>query len=171
MTIAQNQTANDAFDAFDAAMTVHKNEYIQFCEITIIDPWYCVLEKGVGKRKFNPDEDNISLRRTSIDIVCVPIRMNENGTTYDVRQSAIDTSKDWQKVTLPSIRNLGLNLRSMIGAFVKLKKTATGGDLYQQARGEEGKDRDRIPGNLPRSCSVPSSSGRTLCAVQEARER
>lgn len=81
--------------------------------------WWCVLEKGVGKVKFDPQMHNPDLRRTAIDITIRPLV--EMGLTFDLARNMIAESYEWAGVVLPSIRDLGISSKQLNGSWVKVQ--------------------------------------------------
>lgn len=100
-----------------------------FGEITTLDVWFCVLQKGVGKIPFNPIQHAPEQRRTAIKIGITPLRGQ-----YDITQDCIDTSKEW-RLTLPSLNKLNLHLSTLKGRFVQIKRVQTG-DTYTNGQGQ-----------------------------------
>lgn len=132
--------ANASADPFDAAMNPARPESlarVYFGEVVTLDPWFCVLEKGKGKRPFDPTSDAPERRTTAITIKVAVAR--RDGSEYTVDQETVDFAKDWTAITLPSLRKLGITLRELKGAFVQVQRTNTG-ETYV---GKDGTTRDR----------------------------
>ena len=86
--------------------------------------WFCVLEKGVGKRDFDPARDNIDVRRTAAKLALVPLP--EHNSRYDIMRELIVESKEWAAQVLPTIKALGISARELDGKWVKLGFQTTG---------------------------------------------
>jgi pyruvate/2-oxoglutarate dehydrogenase complex dihydrolipoamide acyltransferase (E2) component len=98
----------------------------------LFDLWFCVLEKGTGKRPFDPAADPISRRRTAINMTIVPLP--DLGYAHDVNRNAIAESAEW-KTTLTSIQALGRTPRDLNDCFVKVRFQGTGRS-YTNGKGE-----------------------------------
>lgn len=86
--------------------------------------WFCVLEKGVGKREFDPARDAIDARRTAVKLMLVPL--TEHNSRYDIMRELIVESKEWAALVLPSIKALGITARELDQKWVKLTFQPTG---------------------------------------------
>jgi hypothetical protein len=112
---------NDPFDAA-ANPQIAANEYFGKVEI---NAYFCVLEKGVGKVEFTEAVHDVKDRRTAIDLEIIPIE--EYGASYTIKRNILDISRDWQEITLPSLRDLGLiDLRALNGMWAKVGFENTG---------------------------------------------
>ncbi len=129
---AQLMPANEYDDPRDVAMPARPRarERAYFGEVTIVVRWFCVLEKGVGKRPFDPTRDHLDQRRIAIKIGISPLR-----GAYAVEQDVVDCSKAWQRYTLPSLRAHQLDLRTLQGRFVQVHRVPTG-ETYINRSGE-----------------------------------
>lgn len=130
-------------DPYAAAMNPveRQQERTYFGLVAIIDPWFCVLQKGVGKRPFDASQDDINQRSTAIKL-SVEVEKRD-GTTYTVDQDTLDWSKEWREFTLPSLRQLGItDLRTLKNTYVQIKRENTG-EKYVNKSGEE-KDKSAI---------------------------
>lgn len=120
-------------DPLEAAMnaTEQPQNRVYFGEVTQVDVWFCILQTGVGKVLFDPHQHSMDQRRTAIKIVIVPTKGD-----FNVETDTISTGKDWLKHTLPSLRTLNLDLRTLQGKYVQVKKVSTG-EKYTNKSGEE----------------------------------
>jgi hypothetical protein len=89
-----------------------------------METWFCVLEKGIGKRDFDPAKDNLDARRTAVKLMLVPLP--EHNSRYDVMRDLIVESKEWAGLVLPSVKALGITARELHGKWVKLTFQPTG---------------------------------------------
>jgi len=101
-----------------------------------METWFCVLEKGIGKREFNPQTDAIDQRRTAVKLMLVPLP--EHNSQYDVMRELIVESKEWASLVLPSVKALGIAARELDGKWIKLTFQPTGRSYTKvdQATGE-----------------------------------
>lgn len=100
---------------WDAAMEpkeiVYSNDV--FGEVAF-DLYFCVLRKGVGKQVYDPQQHAAGERRT-----CVTINITDlSGVNYRREFVAEIPGDGWQKVTLPSLKALGVNAPALEGAYV-----------------------------------------------------
>lgn len=84
--------------------------------------WFCVLERGIGKIEFDPQQHNPEMRRTAIDIIIHPLP--EMDLRFDLVRNMIAESREWASFVLPSIRNLGLSPKEINGKWVKIQTVA-----------------------------------------------
>jgi hypothetical protein len=129
-----NQTAVNINDPFalaeDPQEIKYTNEY--FGEVCL-DVWFCVLEKGIGKVPFSDQEHSIDRRLTAIKMGIIPIPAS--GLQFSVERDYIAEFREWNAITLPSIKALGVSLRDMDGKYVRAKMTETG-ETYTNKAGE-----------------------------------
>lgn len=102
----------------------------------VLDVYFCVLRKGVGKQVFDPQQHAPSDRRT-----CVTINITDLGGVNYRREFIAEIGTDgWRAVTLPSLQVLGVNdMRSMDGrkpVYVHAVMTAFG-EYTDKATGEK----------------------------------
>jgi len=111
-------------DPFDSATAAHMPSAEYYGEI-IIDAWNCVLEKGSGKRPFNPQADDPASRRTAVDIAVLPLA--EANLKFSLERKLVAESKAWTGITWPSLQKLGLNnAREAKNRFCRVKLSPTG---------------------------------------------
>jgi hypothetical protein len=134
--------ATSQYDPMDDAMSAQPAslERTYFGEVTTVDVWACVLEKGIGKRAFNEGQDDPGQRRTVVKLQVAVER--KDGGSYTVDQDVITTAPEWTKFTLPSLRTLQLDLRTLRGRFVRLTRKSTGSTYVNKSN--ETKDRTAI---------------------------
>lgn len=127
-------------DPYTAAMTAPDQERHYF-GIATVDSWFCILEKGVGKRLWDATRDAVSDRRIAIklSIECA----KRDGGTYSVDQEALNFEPIWVRYTLPSLQKLGVtDLRALNGQSCHIKRVATG-ERYTNKQNEQ-KDKNAI---------------------------
>lgn len=132
------------YDAYDAAMTAPPPPSLErtvFGEVAIVDPWFCVLQKGAGKVPFDGTIHDESQKRVSIKlgVACE----GKDGTPYSVDQDVINASKEWREFTLPSLQAIGKDLRTLAGCFVQVKRKPTG-ERYQHKTSGEWRDKTAL---------------------------
>ena len=111
-------------DPFDSASDARVLSAEYYGEI-VLDAWHCVLEKGSGKRPFNPQSDDPVARRTAVDIVVLPLA--EANLKFSLERKLLAESKAWTGLTWPSLQRLGLvNAREAKNRFCRVKLTPTG---------------------------------------------
>jgi hypothetical protein len=126
-------------DLLDAAMNPQEptRERHYFGEVTITDYWECILQKGIGKVLFDPTVHSLDQRCIAVKICVQPFEKD-----WSVDQETLTFEKEWKNFTLPSLKQLGLDLLSIRGKFVHIKRTPTG-ETYTNKQGET-KDRTAI---------------------------
>src|SRR5919199_4447113 len=110
-------------DPFDQAMkpALACSARTFFGEVTISERWSCVLEKGIGKRPFDPVHDQGRQRRIAIKLAITPLQGN-----FAVEQDVMDSGRVWQRYTLPSLRAHQLDLHTLRGCYVQVCRVLTG---------------------------------------------
>ena len=127
----QNVVMNDPFAmAENPQERKYANEY--FGEVGL-DVWFCVLEKGYGKVPFSQQEHSIDKRLTAITMGVVPVPAS--GLQFSVDRDYIAEFRDWNAITLPSLKKLGVSLRELDGKYARVKLTETG-ETYTNRNGE-----------------------------------
>ena len=126
-----DQFMNDPFAlAEDPQEIKYTNEY--YGEVGL-DVWFCVLEKGVGKVPFDANTHPIDRRLTAITMGIIPVPAS--GLQLAIDRDYIAEFREWNAVTLPSIKGLGVSLKDLDGKFVRVKMTETG-ETYTNSQGE-----------------------------------
>jgi hypothetical protein len=98
-----------------------------------IDVWACVLKKGAGKVPFDPTQHNVNDRLTAIKMEVIPLA--EHNVGFTLMREMIAEFGGWPKVTLPSIKALGVDLRTVDKAWVSVELKPTG-RKYTSKEGE-----------------------------------
>lgn len=120
-------------DPMTAAMTATEEprDRTYFGEIVTADAWFAVLEKGVGKRLFDPSRDDPGQRRTVIKLEIDPLKGE-----YLISQECLHFEDAWLHHTLPSLKALGVtDLATLKGRYCQVKRVATG-QTYVNKQGE-----------------------------------
>lgn len=113
-----------SFDAFDAATAAGERSNRWFGLLTV-HAKFVVLIKGQGKHDYDPNIHDEKDRRTQIDISLNPI--DDHNMPNLIERSIIAESKEWNSITWPSARDLGLaNARELDGKFVLAEMVETG---------------------------------------------
>jgi hypothetical protein len=122
-------------DPYTAAMTAPEQERHYFGLVTTVDSYFCVLQKGTGKRVWDPTRDAASDRRIAIklSVECA----KRDGGAYTVDQDCLNFERAWIGYTLPSLQKLGLSdLRALKGKSCHIKRISTG-EHYTNQKGEQ----------------------------------
>lgn len=118
MAIPDTQTVvtDDPFDAADNA----KSRDYEFFGMVVLDPWFGYFAGGGAKPiPFDPAVHPADKRTTIIDAQIIPIA--EQNVTNEVKQNFTDFSPDWTKITLPSIKAMGVSgTREINNKFVRV---------------------------------------------------
>jgi hypothetical protein len=102
--------------------------------------WPCVLVGGKGKQPFNPKQHKREEMRPAVTIRIEPLP--EQNISFDLEREVLITDAEWYKVTLPSLRTLGVRDESDLeGRWCKAKLTKSGGQFKSKASGKM-KDKD-----------------------------
>lgn len=95
-----------------------------FGQITVVDRWFCVLEKGTGKRLYDATRDSLDQRRVAIKLqVTAPKR---DGGTYTIDREMVDFSDEWKKFTLPSIQRLNVPISNLLSSYCRMTLKKSG---------------------------------------------
>ena len=100
-----------------------------------VEVWWCILEKGIGKKPFNPNVHKISDRRTAIRLTLHPLA-DYNTQSFDIRREYISEFGAWPKITLPSIKNAGLSPRALDGQWACFELVPEGRTYISKNTGE-----------------------------------
>lgn len=95
--------------------------------------WYAILEKGIGKIPFDPQQHSMDKRVTAIEMQILPIP--EQNITDEVRRELIKESREWAGILMPSIKAQGLAVRDLPGKWVHVHLKQTG-KTYKNKYGE-----------------------------------
>lgn len=130
-----NHTDNAA--AFAAAMNATAPAQTLYGEI-LLDVWFCALVRGQGKVPFDPNQHMSFQRRTAVNISLTPLA--ETGLSYTIDRALIAEMPNdgWMRVTLPSLKALGMtDLAALSGKYVRAEMTDYG--TYTKRDGTPGK--------------------------------
>lgn len=110
-------------DPMTAAMNATKEpkERAYFGEVITVDSWFCVLQKGVGKRPWDSTHDDVKDRRVVIKIEIQPLRGE-----YTVSQECLTFEKVWIDHTMPSLIKLRADLHALRGKYAQVRRALTG---------------------------------------------
>jgi hypothetical protein len=130
MTTAQiDQTVQTATDEYAPPPPVEKN---YFGQISIVDSYDCILEKGRGKILFDPKHHE-EWRKKKMVKISVSIAKREGGF-YTIDQEKTTDSKEW-RMTYASLQRLKLMVPGLAGKYVQIKRSPTG-DTWTNDSGE-----------------------------------
>lgn len=118
-------------DPMTAAMNATARPSVYFGEIANVNVWFCVLAKGIGKVVYDSGQHTIQQRRTAIQIQIAPL---QGSFTVDI--DTIDSSRDWLRFTLPSLRALDATLLTLGRRYCQVERVSTG-ETYVSRQGEE----------------------------------
>lgn len=89
------------------------------------DVWYCVLRKGEGAVPFDPQQHNVDERRTMVHIMITPL--SSSRAQFLTERKCLAESREWAKITLPSIKALGMkSARELENKWVQYVMEPTG---------------------------------------------
>ena len=98
----------------------------------LTDAFYCVLQRGVGKMPFDATQHRVEDRRTAVKISIIPI---PEQNARDVTREYIAEFGAWVKITLPSIKAIGLEPKTLNNAWVRAALVPEG-KTYTDKAGE-----------------------------------
>jgi hypothetical protein len=90
----------------------------------MLEGWFCILQKGIGKVPFDPNFHSEGQKRAAIDMCVTPLAIT--GATFQVERNTIATADDWLKITLPSIHALGMKSSQLNGKYVQIELVPSG---------------------------------------------
>lgn len=121
-------------DPFDAAANATLTPRTFYGQLTL-EAWYCVLEKGIGKRPFDPQTHRIEDRRTALRLELMPLP--EMNLQRPMQRELIAESKEWINIILPSLRSFVTKSPKEIDqAYVALKVVPRGDTYVDKNTGE-----------------------------------
>jgi hypothetical protein len=93
----------------------------------VLDAFFGVLEKGIGKVVYNPQQHSPAQRRTIIKVGIIPLVETKLQFALE-REFIAEFPKDgWLKVTLPSLHALNVkDLKALHGQYVKAESVTYG---------------------------------------------
>lgn len=83
-----------------------------------LDAFYGILVKGVGKIPFDDSRHTIKDKHTIIKFDVIPLA--EHNFSRPLSRDYIAEFGEWPKITLPSIKALGISVRQLNDAWVKI---------------------------------------------------
>ena len=99
-----------------------------------ISPWFCVLEKVVGRVPYDPQAHRADQKRTALDIEIQPLP--SSGLEFAIVRNLIAEDRDWAGITLPSIKALGIAPKDLHQKWARADLVETG-KTYVNKQGEE----------------------------------
>lgn len=121
-------------DPYAVAMTTEENTSRVYHGQITVDSWFCVLEKGIGRRQFDANTDKVADRKTCIQMFLQPVSI-ARFTDVVQRDMVAEFGKDWLKITRPSLAAVGHDLRSIHNQWVEVELVPYG--TYTNKAGEE----------------------------------
>lgn len=123
----------DRKDAWDAVEEAREPSRVFFGQVDM-DVWFCVLQKGVGKVPFDPEQHKAERRRTAVEVTVAPLPAS--GLQFPLERGMIAESREWAGILLPSLKALGVSPREVNGQWAQVELAPTG-RKYTNANGEE----------------------------------
>jgi hypothetical protein len=121
----QTQTATQEFDPFESASNPVQRSFDLWGKVDL-SAWACALVKGTGKVPYdsnNPDHK----RFTAIDIFVQPLIELDVKYPKSLEDHQIAEFPEWAKITLPSIKALGIdNVREVNGKWARIARVPNG---------------------------------------------
>lgn len=113
------KTKTEMADPWEIADNAKPRDFEYYGQVAA-DVWFGYFPGGGAKPiPYDPQQHPVDKRTTMIDIQIIPVP--EQNVTFDIRQNYTDFSPDWTKITLPSIKALGVDgLRALNGQFVRV---------------------------------------------------
>lgn len=122
------------YDPFDAAMNPpERPQTSRWFGQFFRDVWPCVLTKGVGKEPYDAQVHDESKATTAIDLELQPL--SDYNVGFTIERNLVVFEAGWTKVTLPSIKALGVDIRDLHEAWVAVELKPTG-ETYVNNRSE-----------------------------------
>lgn len=110
-------------DPLEAAEHVQPPTRTYFGQVRV-QSWFCVLEKGIGKVPFDPQEHKPEQRRVAIRIEVTPLA--ETNLQFEVMRELIAESNAWTKIVLPSLVAIEVTPRQLNERWVQVELVPTG---------------------------------------------
>jgi hypothetical protein len=109
------------------------------------DPRFVVLQKGApgGKAVFDPNVHDAKRRLTAIEVAIQPVAGSPSQYSQTRDFIAEFRNEGWLKVTLPSIKALGLTLPEVNKRYIKAEMVRTG-ETFEGTKGIVHKDAPKI---------------------------
>lgn len=89
-----------------------------------VDAQYVVLEKGVGKVPFDPQQHSLDRRVTAVFISILPLDAHQ--ANFPLERNMIAEFPEWTKIVLPSLKALNVTLRELNGCHACVEVVPTG---------------------------------------------
>ena len=121
-------------DPFEASMEAQEftGPRTYFGQVTAVDMYFAVLEKGRGKVVFDPSQHSPDSRVTAwqIDITSLPSAPK----VFTINRSGIAESAEWAGTVKKSIQAIGIsNPRDLKGRYVQYQMVSTGRKYTSQS--------------------------------------
>jgi len=121
---------SDVWDSANSAQVAPKTYFGQI----FTDGFYCVLQKGVGKVVFDPQQHSEDRK-----LSCIKIDGNcsrADGSTYTINRELIAEFRDWAGIVLPSLKVCGVHPRDLNGKWANWEMAETGRTWIDRTSGE-----------------------------------
>jgi len=123
-------TGNDPLEAAGQASFAPRPYFGQ----VMVSSRFVVLVKGTGKVDFDPTANKISDRRTEIKVELLPLPEHE--ARFPLNRDMLAESNEWIKITLASLRDLGVEPRNLNDRWCSVILAPTGRS-YQDKNGNQ----------------------------------
>ena len=121
---------SDVWDSANSAQVAPKTYFGQI----FTDGFYCVLQKGVGKVVFDPQQHSEDRK-----LSCIKIDGNcsrADGSTYTINRELIAEFRDWAGIVLPSLKVAGVHPRDLNEKWANWEMAETGRTWVDHNTGE-----------------------------------
>lgn len=112
-------------DPMDAAMEADYDPTRTYFGQVAIDTHFCVLQRGTGKVVFDPAIHKMQDRRTAIGIDLYTLGDGRR-ESFALQRSLIAESKEWGQIVKPSLRALGIDLRTLHNRYAQVQMVPCG---------------------------------------------
>lgn len=112
-----------AQDPFAAAMAAKPREPVYWGNLQT-DAYFVILEKGIGRVPYQEGVHPPERKVTAVDLSLLCI--SEQNIQNPIERSVIAEFGEWTRFILPSLKDLGVELRDLNDKFVKIKVVPTG---------------------------------------------
>jgi hypothetical protein len=131
--------AGDTYDPYAAAMGATWDPTFRVFGQAQIEVYPCILEKGVGKVRFDPARHPVDRRCTAVEIVVLPVQPGRQ----PVERQMIAESREWAAIVKPSLLALSTDLGRIHNQWVEAQLVPSG-RKYTDATTNEQKDATTI---------------------------
>lgn len=121
-----NQTYSDPYEAANDPQVRSGGASDYYGQI-LLDMYFAVLVKGMGKVPFDPQQHSVDKRVTAIKMEIIPLA--EMNISWPVMRETIAENREWAGIVLPSIKALGLSPREVHNKWGHIVRKETG-DTY-----------------------------------------